>query len=119
MRNAAIMQLVRFMSEHEKQLDIAIGKALADRREAVGMTQRRLGEAIGVTFQQVQKYETGKNRIAASKLVLAATALKCDVAELVGEHRGDHPGSARLIRAWSSLNDKQREAVTAMIETFR
>ncbi|SDQ79990.1 helix-turn-helix domain-containing protein [Brevundimonas sp. 374] len=106
------------MSEHEKQLDVAIGKAIGDRREAVGMTQRRLGDAIGVTFQQVQKYEGGRNRIAASKLVLAAKALKCDVAELVGEDRGDHPGSARLIRAWSSLNEKQREAVTTMIEAF-
>ena len=118
MLNAAVAKLVRPMSEHEKQLDIAIGRSVTDRREAVGMTQRRLGEAIGVTFQQVQKYETGKNRIAASKLVLAAKALKCDVAELVGEHRGEHPGSARLIRAWSGLNDKQREAVTAMIEAF-
>lgn len=106
------------MSEYEKQLDVAIGKAIGDRREAVGMTQRRLGDAIGVTFQQVQKYESGRNRIAASKLVHAANAPRCDVAELVGENRGDHPGSARLIRAWSSLNDKQREAVTSMIEAF-
>jgi len=118
LRNTGITQLVRAMSEHEKQIDVAIGKAITGRREAIGMTQRRLGEAIGVTFQQVQKYETGKNRIAAPKLVLAARALKCDVAELVGENRGDHPGSARLIRAWSSLNDKQREAVTSMIEAF-
>lgn len=118
LRNRVIAQLVQAMSEHEKQLDVAIGKAIGDRREAVGMTQRRLGDAIGVTFQQVQKYEGGRNRIAASKLVLAAKALKCDVAELVGEDRGDHPGSARLIRAWSSLNEKQREAVTTMIEAF-
>lgn len=106
------------MSEYEKQLDTAIGKAITERREAVGMTQRRLGEAMGVTFQQVQKYETGKNRVAASKLVLAAKAMKCDVAELVGEDRGDHPGTARLIRAWSKLNDHQRDAVTSMIEAF-
>ncbi|MFN7107232.1 MAG: helix-turn-helix domain-containing protein [Brevundimonas sp.] len=106
------------MSEHEKQLDVAIGKAMTDRREALGMTQRRLGEAIGVTFQQVQKYETGRNRISASKLVLAAKALKCDVAELVGEHRDDHPGTARLIRAWSNLSERHREAVTSMIEAF-
>lgn len=76
------------MSDYEKRLDIAIGKAIGDRREAVGMTQRRLGEAIGVSFQQVQKYETGANRIASSKLILAAEklilaaeALKCDVAD--------------------------------------
>lgn len=118
MRNRVIAQLVEAMSEYEKRLDVAIGKAIGDRREAVGMTQRGLGRAIGVTFQQVQKYETGKNRIAASKLVLAAEALQCDVAELVGENRGDQPGTARLIRAWSNLDDKKREAITSMIEAF-
>ena len=104
------------MSDYEKRLDVAIGKAIGDRREAVGMTQRRLGAAIGVSFQQIQKYENGSNRIASSKLMLAANALKCDVAELVGERRGELPGTARLIRAWSNLNDKQREAVTSMIK---
>lgn len=106
------------MSDYEKRLDVAIGKAITDRREAVGMTQRRLGEAMGVTFQQVQKYEIGKNRVAASKLVLAAKALRCDVAELVGEEREALPGTARLIRAWSRLNAHQRDAVTSMIEAF-
>lgn len=75
------------------------------------MTQRRLGAAIGVSVQQIQKYETGSNCIASSKLMLAADALKCDVAELLGERRGEPPGTACLIRAWSNLNDKQREAV--------
>ncbi len=106
------------MSDYDKRLDVAIGKAIGDRREAVGMTQRRLGAAIGVSFQQIQKYETGSNRIASSKLMLAPEALKCDVAELVGEPRGELPGTARLIRAWSNLNDKQREAVTSMIKAF-
>ena len=106
------------MSDYEKRLDAAIGKAITERREAVGLTQRRLGEAMGVSFQQVQKYEVGTNRVAASKLILAAKALRCDVAELVGEERGDHPGTARLIRAWSRLSEHQREAVTAIVEAF-
>ena len=82
------------------------------------MTQAQLGKAIGVTFQQVQKYERGANRVAASKLVMAAEALKCDVAELFGEAETDLPGSSRLLRAWSKLDQSQRESVTAMIETF-
>lgn len=118
LRRLRIRRLFVVMSDYEKRLDVAIGKAITDRREAVGMTQRRLGEAMGVTFQQVQKYEIGKNRVAASKLVLAAQALRCDVAELVGEEREDLPGTARLIRAWSKLNAHQRDAVTSMIEAF-
>ena len=49
-------------------LDTLIGQRLKERRHALGLSQARLGKAIGVSFQQVQKYERGKNRIAASTL---------------------------------------------------
>jgi transcriptional regulator with XRE-family HTH domain len=106
------------MSAYEKRLDVRIGEALRTRREAVGMTQAQLGKAIGVTFQQIQKYERGVNRIAGSKLVIAAEALKCDPALLFGEPQVDLPGSGRLMRAWSRLDPRQREAVTALVEAF-
>jgi transcriptional regulator with XRE-family HTH domain len=46
------------------------------------MSQSDLGEAIGVTFQQIQKYENGKNRVGASRLHLVATALNVTITEL-------------------------------------
>jgi transcriptional regulator with XRE-family HTH domain len=46
------------------------------------MSQSELGKALGVTFQQIQKYENGKNRVGASRLHLVATALNVPISEL-------------------------------------
>ncbi len=51
-----------------KPVDVHVGARLRVRRTLLGMTQTVLGEAIGLTFQQVQKYESGANRISASRL---------------------------------------------------
>jgi transcriptional regulator with XRE-family HTH domain len=49
-------------------IDVHVGSRLKHRRTSIGMTQEKLGEKLGVTFQQVQKYEKGTNRIGASRL---------------------------------------------------
>ena len=49
-------------------IDIHVGTRVRLRRTLLGMSQERLGNAIGLTFQQVQKYERGANRIGASRL---------------------------------------------------
>lgn len=49
--------------------DVIVGKNIKNRRNQLGMSQEKLGDALGVTFQQVQKYEKGTNRTSASKLV--------------------------------------------------
>jgi transcriptional regulator with XRE-family HTH domain len=51
-----------------KPVDVHVGKRLRQRRTFVGMTQEQLGAALGITFQQIQKYERGANRIGASRL---------------------------------------------------
>lgn len=56
-------------------IDIHVGKLLRARRLAAGVTQQDLGDMLGVSFQQIQKYETGSNRISASKMYKAARAL--------------------------------------------
>lgn len=60
-------------------IDIMVGSKVRHFRTLRGMSQEVLGESIGVTFQQVQKYEKGTNRISASRLVQIAHALKIDV----------------------------------------
>lgn len=49
-------------------VDVHVGKRLRARRTLLGMSQESLGEAVGVTFQQIQKYEKGFNRIGSSRL---------------------------------------------------
>lgn len=49
-------------------VDIHVGKRIRHRRWLVGMTQQQLAEKVGIKFQQIQKYETGANRVSASRL---------------------------------------------------
>ena len=55
--------------------DVYVGKRIRQRRLVTGMTQSELAQAVGVKFQQVQKYETGSNRVSASRLWEIAKAL--------------------------------------------
>ncbi|MEP4031730.1 helix-turn-helix transcriptional regulator [Roseibium polysiphoniae] len=61
-------------------IDIHVGSRVRLRRMMLGMSQEKLGEALGITFQQIQKYEKGTNRIGASRLQHIATILKVPVA---------------------------------------
>ncbi|MFI5024290.1 MAG: helix-turn-helix domain-containing protein [Alphaproteobacteria bacterium] len=56
-------------------IDQHVGARLRTRRTILGMSQSQLGKAAGITFQQFQKYENGKNRISASKLYRFASVL--------------------------------------------
>lgn len=60
-------------------VDVHVGKRIRQRRWLVGMTQQNLAEAVGIKFQQIQKYETGANRVSASRLWDIADALDVDV----------------------------------------
>jgi transcriptional regulator with XRE-family HTH domain len=56
-------------------VDVHVGGRVKQRRKLLGLTQTNLGDAIGLTFQQVQKYERGANRIGASRLLALTKAL--------------------------------------------
>jgi transcriptional regulator with XRE-family HTH domain len=60
-------------------VDLHVGRRLRMRRVALGLSQQRLAERLGVTFQQVQKYERAANRISASTLFALASALRVPV----------------------------------------
>ncbi|MEM0937028.1 MAG: helix-turn-helix transcriptional regulator [Pseudomonadota bacterium] len=61
-------------------VDVHVGKRVRHRRWMVGMTQQQLAQKVGIKFQQIQKYETGMNRISASRLWDIADALDVPVA---------------------------------------
>ncbi|SFA85487.1 transcriptional regulator, XRE family [Poseidonocella pacifica] len=60
-------------------VDAHVGKRIRHRRWLVGMTQQQLAEKVGIKFQQIQKYETGANRVSASRLWDIADALNVEV----------------------------------------
>ncbi|MDB5416841.1 MAG: uncharacterized protein JWP50_260 [Phenylobacterium sp.] len=67
------------------RLDQALGLAIRLRRHARGLSQSALGDAIGVSFQQIQKYERGANRVSFSTMMRICDALECHVSDLVAE----------------------------------
>ncbi|WP_306153292.1 helix-turn-helix domain-containing protein [Roseovarius sp. MMSF_3281] len=60
-------------------VDVHVGKRIRHRRWLVGMTQQQLAERVGIKFQQIQKYETGANRVSASRLWDIGDALDVEV----------------------------------------
>ena len=67
------------------RLDVAIGAAIRLRRKQLRISQEVLAERCGVSFQQVQKYENGANRVSFSRLVQIAHALGLRLSDLVGD----------------------------------
>ena len=109
--------------------DIAVGRKVRERRMLLGWSQQRLAGALGVTFQQVQKYERGANRFSASMLEAAAKALEVPIAYFFEESGGEaadaqfkDPLSFRetfdLIRAYYSLPSDLRAKVLEMVRAL-
>jgi len=110
-------------------LELSIGARMRARRRQLGLSQTDLAEKLGVSFQQVQKYERGTNRIAASTLVAAANALSTTVSGLVGEDglgREDEdelfralarPGAIEMLRAFNGIGDaRARSALLTLAQ---
>jgi transcriptional regulator with XRE-family HTH domain len=72
--------------------DVAIGERIRARRNQIEMSQEELGDALKVSFQQIQKYEKGNNRISSGRVLQLAQALQCGVIDLIGD---SHTGSMK------------------------
>lgn len=80
------------MIENKKKpnpIDIHVGSRIRLRRTMLGMSQERLGDSLGITFQQVQKYEKGTNRVGASRLQNIAGILGVPVSFFFEDAPGD------------------------------
>lgn len=110
-------------------LEASIGARMRARRRQLGLSQTDLAERLGVSFQQVQKYERGSNRVAASTLVETARALSTTVAWLVGEESStreeddelfvalSRPGAIEMLRAFNAVPDaKSRNALLTLAQ---
>jgi len=114
--------------------DAEIGRRIRALRLERGLSQTDLGNLLGVTFQQIQKYERGANRVAAGRLQRVAEALEVPITffyegSTSGEDRGDvdtidvglgfleTAGAVRLVRAFSRIRDPEmRRTVMELVE---
>lgn len=106
--------------------DRKVGQRIMTLRRAKGLSQTQLGHAIGVTFQQVQKYENGKNRINGGRLHEVARKLDVSISTLFGDAEStDHgdaftflsvPGASDLLKAYTAIaNEQLRRDVLAIV----
>ncbi|MCJ2125287.1 helix-turn-helix domain-containing protein [Methylobacterium sp. J-077] len=111
------------------EADRAIGSRIAALRAAQGLSQTALGHAIGVSFQQVQKYEKGRNRVGASRLQMIADQLKVPVETFFSDTAPvdagvapvqtyfDDPKVVELVQAFTSIADAPtRESVLSIVK---
>ena len=120
-------------------VDRHIGLRVRSRRLALGKSQEWLGEQLGLTFQQVQKYEKGANRVSGSRMVQIANALQTDPSfffegsppsdaagapkSVSGKHLPDDPrdsfmanrSGVELARAFVKIKDPNRQALLVRI----
>ncbi|MFD1192024.1 helix-turn-helix domain-containing protein [Phenylobacterium conjunctum] len=90
-----------------REIDSYVGTRVRALRQMAGLSQQRLAEALGLTFQQVQKYERGSNRISASKLLQIAQVLQAPVGVFFdGLEDNRHLDAARGGGAWNALADQ-------------
>ena len=89
---------IRFemMKKSSNFVDVYVGARLRMRRTMLGMSQSRLGELLGVTFQQIQKYEKGSNRISASRLKHRPRVLEVSPGLFLLRAPGGTVGRARI-----------------------
>jgi transcriptional regulator with XRE-family HTH domain len=112
-------------------VDVQIGQRLRQKRWLSRMTQQQLADAVGIRFQQIQKYESGANRISAARLWRMAQALDVPIsffyagidgaeAELAsgGDARVDSKETFELVRAYYALSEPARRQMLALAQTL-
>lgn len=123
-------------------IDEHIGQRMQLRRNMMGLSQKDLAKLCGVTFQQIQKYETAGNRISASRLFDVSTALETPVSFFFSGLPGNMPEETRASRSskvseqksddplgkneslllinlyWKLPNDEQRKMVMKMLKSL-
>lgn len=111
-------------------VDVAVGRNVRSWRMARGMSQTQLGNRLGVSFQQVQKYEAGGNRISTGRLVKAAATLGVPISALFeGTGRADPSQSLlalvsdsrsfRLAHAFAAIkHSAERLSLVSLVESI-
>ena len=124
------------MKKSTGSIDIEIGSRVRMRRISIGMSQEKLGDMLGLTFQQVQKYEKGMNRISVARLVEIAKILGVDIHFFFNGIKADlgfaedsapsyvadvmgTPEGLQLVRNFTSIkNPKIRKSIVQLVASL-
>ena len=103
-------------------VDIQLGQKLRARRVELGLSQEELANAIGITFQQIQKYERGINRISASRLHDIANSMNIDIGYFFASSTYDFPQTSILEVGESNDNyivtDKYEAEILSIVKSL-
>jgi transcriptional regulator with XRE-family HTH domain len=118
------------MGGRTKRIDAHVGERIRLRRTELGLTQEQLADALDVSYQQVQKYETGANRVSAGRILEIARKLGVDVGyffegmgdedqSLPLEHGGRQRAAIELVRKFGQIKDPEvRAAIAGLVKTI-
>jgi transcriptional regulator with XRE-family HTH domain len=118
------------MVSRTKRIDAHVGERIRLRRTEAGLTQEQLAAALGISYQQVQKYETGANRVSAGRMLEIARTLGIDVADLFEgleddtagvalAHGGHQRAAIELVRTFGQIKDPEvRAAIAGLVKTI-
>jgi transcriptional regulator with XRE-family HTH domain len=115
--------------------DREIGQRIRLQRMETGLSQTDLGHSVGVTFQQIQKYEKGANRVSGSRITQIATVLNVPPSFFFGETPNGNgakpngaaalveaaltePGTYKMMRSYNKLNPRVRHAVAHLLNAL-
>jgi transcriptional regulator with XRE-family HTH domain len=119
------------MGGRTKLIDKHVGERIRLRRTELGLTQEQLAEALDVSYQQIQKYETGANRISAGRILEIARKLSVDVGFFFEDlpddsqpgqalqHGGRQRSAIELVRKFAQIKDPEvRAAIAGLVKTI-
>jgi transcriptional regulator with XRE-family HTH domain len=129
-RSAPVDQTLAQGSRHAARVDQHVGERIRKRRTLLGYTQEQLADALEISYQQVQKYETGANRVSAGRLFQIAQRLDVSVAyffdglELTAQaasmpHGGANRTTIDLVRNFNAITDLAvRNSLAALVKSL-
>ncbi len=120
------------MASRSRRIDRHVGERIRLRRTELGLTQEQLAEALDVSYQQIQKYETGANRISAGRIFEISRKLAVDIGYFFTdlgaesapmtaplEHGGRQRSAIELVRKFAQIKDPDvRAAIAGLVKTI-
>ena len=119
------------MGSGTRRIDQHVGERIRARRAELGLTQEQLADALKVSYQQVQKYETGANRISAGRIFEIARKLRVEISYFFDglpldapeqtplEHGGRQRSAIELVRKFAQIEDPHvRSAIAGLVKAI-